>query len=151
MKTLPLIQFFRFLKYLIFGLIPFLNLTIQLYFWYVKTHCSTLKMRQVNSSKILLPIYDIIQQYFSKNTNPGWQTPLILCTCKFHSLRSAGVCVCVCVCVRVCVCVCARARPSVRLHCLLRQYLMRGATGTFNKEQVFHIGLDDHPCILHCI
>ena len=31
-----------------------------------------------------------------ENTNPGWLTPVILCTCEVHSVRSAGVCVCVC-------------------------------------------------------
>lgn len=30
---------------------------------------------------------------FPENTNSGWLTPLILCTCEVHSVRSAGVCV----------------------------------------------------------
>jgi hypothetical protein len=62
--------------------------------------------------KILLPIYEIIQQYFPENTNPGWLTQLILCTCKVHSLRLAGVCVCLFV-------------VSVRSYCSLRQSPMR--------------------------
>lgn len=55
---------------------------------------------------------------FLENTNPGWLTPIILCTCEVHSLRSADVCVCV---------------VSVHLYCLLHQYPMSRARGTFKK------------------
>lgn len=69
---------------------------IKLDFWYVKTHCSTLQMKAPDSSKILLPTYEIIQQHIPENSNPVWchlrvgrPTPhnaLVV----VHSLRSAG-------------------------------------------------------------
>lgn len=107
-------------------------------FWYVKTH---LFYPEDATNRFLLNTLAYLRNYTAvllENTNPGWLTALILCTCEFHSLRSEGVCVNVCVC--------------VRLYCSLRQYLMRRAKRTFNNEQVLlHIGVNDRPHILHCI